>query len=361
MENSMMNLVGKKKRSLWIFLGIVALLVLGVRLYPHRAAADKVVTKPGLYDPGRFRLGYVRRRDLKRWIVIPGVVHAFRKAKIYAHVPGYLKFLNVDKGDPVRRGQVLAYIFDPELYQKYQKELAEAEIARITFERKKEVWESDHRVISLENVQRSEAIYKEREAMAEYDHALVRYKTIVAPFDGIITRRYVDPWNLISTGTGTTVHALPLLKESYVDMMRLYVGVPERAVRYIKRGLPVWLEVQGLEGRKFEGRVTRFEYALNHDTRTMRTEIDISNPEHAIFPGMFVWSHILLKVYRNTLAIHKMGIIEERHGNFAYVIRGGKKMKVPIVVGDVNGDYAQVLQGLEEHDQILIKLHKTVY
>ncbi len=361
MEVPMVNPALNKKKTLWISVGVLVLVMLGVRVYPYKADADKVVTKPRLFNPARFRVGYVKRRDLKLWAVIPGVVHAFRKAKIYAHVPGYLKFLNVDKGDPVRRGQVLAYIFDPELYQKYQKELAEAEIARITFERKKEVWVADHRVISLENVQRAEALFKEHEAKAEYDHALVRYKTIVAPFDGIITRRYIDPWNLISMGTGTTVHAMPLLKESYLDMMRLYVGVPEEYVRYIKRGLPVWLEVQGLENRRFEGRVTRYDFSLDHDTRTMRTEVDILNPDHAILPGMFCWSHILLKVYHNTLAIHKMAIIEERHGNFAYVIRNGKKLKVPIVVGDINGDYAQVLQGLNEHDQVLIKLHKTIY
>ncbi|MHB1606076.1 MAG: efflux RND transporter periplasmic adaptor subunit [Leptospirales bacterium] len=361
MEDSIKKITSNKRKILWILVGSLISLVLGIRYYPPRAAADKVVTKPRLFDPKRFRLGSVKRRDLKRWVVIPGVVHAFRKAKIYAHVPGYLKFMNVDKGDPVRRGQVLAYIYDPELYQKYQKELAEAEIAHITFERKKDVWIADHRVISLENVQRSEAIYRELEAKAQYDHALVRYKTIVAPFDGIITRRYIDPWNLISMGTGTTVHALPLLKLSYVDMMRLYVGVPERYVRYVKRGLPVWVEAQGLGGRKFEGRVTRFDFALDHGTRTMRTEIDILNPDHAILPGMFAWSHILLKVYHNTLAIHKMGIIEERHGNFAYVIRNGKKLEVPIVIGDVNGDYVQVLQGLNENDRILVKLHKTIF
>jgi RND family efflux transporter MFP subunit len=275
--------------------------------------------------------------------VIPGVIHAFRKAKIYAHVPGYLKFLNVDKGDPVHRGQVLAYIFDPELYQKYQKELAEAEIARITFERKKEVWKADHRVISLENVQRAEALYREKEANAEFDHALVRYKTIVAPFDG------------------TTEHALPLLKESYVDMMRLYVGVPESEVRYIKRGLPVWLEVQGLEGRKFEGRVTRYDYAMDHETRTMRTEVDVLNPDHVLMPGMFVWAHILLKVYHNTLSVPQMAVIEERHGDFAYVIRNGKKVKVPIVVGDANDGYVQILQGLKENEPVLVKLYETVY
>ena len=313
------------------------------------------------YDPTRYRIGHVRARDFELWTAIPGVAHAFREAVIYSHVPGYLKYLNVDKGDLVKRGQVLAYIFDPELYQRYQKDLAEAEIAHITFVRKLAVWKEDHRVISLENVQRSEAIWKERQARARYERSFVRYKTIVAPFDGIITRRFVDPWNLISTGTGTTDHAMPLLKESFVDMIRVYVGVPEKYVRFVKRGLPVWIEAQGLEGRKFWGRVTRFNYALDKETRTMMTEVDILNPDHALLPGMFAWVHLRLKVYPGILSMHHMAVVEQRHGEFAYLIRNGKKEKVPIVTGIRNGDFVQILQGLNKNDTVLVKRYKTIF
>ncbi len=128
-------------RKMLLILGVVATIFLvGVyfsRFRSTSAQANVTLQKKTLFNQKRFRLSYVKRRSLERWAVIPGIVHAFRKAKIYAHVPGYLKFLNVDKGDFVRRGQVLAYIYDPELYQSYQKSLAEAEIAKITFERKK--------------------------------------------------------------------------------------------------------------------------------------------------------------------------------------------------------------------------------
>ena len=97
----------------WIAAGVLVISLMIGYYHLHAAVAKKTVTPPPLFDEKRFRLDHVQRRDLKRWGVIPGVVHAFRKAKIYAHVPGYLKFLNVDKGDPVHRGQVLAYIFDP--------------------------------------------------------------------------------------------------------------------------------------------------------------------------------------------------------------------------------------------------------
>jgi membrane fusion protein (multidrug efflux system) len=339
--------------------------VLAGWLYVHTASkvepSAKALTTKSVFDPKRYRIGHVRPRDFELWASIPGEAHAFRKAVIYAHVPGYLKYLNVDKGDTVRRGQVLAYIYDPEIYQHYQRDLAEAEIAHITFLRKRAVWKEDHRVISLENVQRSEAEWKEKQAKADYEKVFVRYKTLVAPFDGIITRRFIDPWNLVSTGTGTTEHAMPVLKESYVDMIRVYVGVPEKFVRFVKRGQLAWIDVQGLPGQKFYGRITRFNYALNPQTRTMRTEIDLFNSSHKIYPGMYVRAHILLKTYRNTLSVHHMAVVEGRHGDFVYLLRGGKRIRVPVVAGVRNGDFVQILHGLDENDTVLVKLYKTIF
>jgi len=313
------------------------------------------------FDPKRYRTGQVRYRHFELWTSVPGVIHGFRKATVYGHVPGYLKFLNVDKGDWVRRGQVLGYIYDPELYQNYQRALAEAAIARITFSRKYRVWKEDHRVLSLQRVQMMEAVWKEKEARARYFRSLVRYKTIVAPFSGIVTHRYVDPWNLVSRGTGATSPALPIVKIEDVEQMRLYVGVPEHFVRFVKRGLPAELVAQGLPGQVFTARVTRYAFRLNPETRTMRTEIDVRNLRHLLQPGMYVKARIRLHVYPHVLSVHHMAVIEERHGNFVYVLENNRKKKVPVVVGYRNGDYTEILQGLTGSETVLVKLYKTIF
>jgi RND family efflux transporter MFP subunit len=351
-------------------LGFLSILLIAFLLFRHFSEKGSApVSSENLsssqasapFDPARYRIGHVKYRHFELWTTIPGVIHGFRKAIVYGHVPGYLKFLNVDKGDWVTRGQVLGYIYDPELYQSWQKALAEAAIAHITFLRKLHVWQGDHRVISLQRVQMAEALWKEREAQAEYFHSLVRYKTIVAPFTGIITHRYVDPWNLVSTGTGGTTPALPIVKIEDVDEMRLYVGVPERYVRFIKRGLPTELRAQGLPGKVFKARVTRYAFRLNPETRTMRTEIDIENPQHLLQPGMFIDARIRLNTYPHVRSVHHMAVIEERHGNFVYVLRGGKRLKLPVVVGYRNGDYTEILQGLDGSETVLVKLHKTIF
>ncbi|MGC8529196.1 MAG: efflux RND transporter periplasmic adaptor subunit [Leptospirillia bacterium] len=365
-----MGLISTYRKKIVGLLGLFSVLLIAFFLYRHfsdkgsgTSPSENTSSLPSSvsFDPTRFRIGHVKYRHFELWTTIPGVIHGFRKAIVYGHVPGYLKFLNVDKGDWVIRGQVLGYIYDPELYQSWQKALAEAAIAHITFLRKLHVWEGDHRVISLQRVQMAEALWKEREAQAGYFHSLVRYKTIVAPFTGIITHRYVDPWNLVSRGTGGTTPALPIVKIEDVDEMRLYVGVPEHFVRFVKRGLKAELSAQGLPGKVFRARVTRYAFRLNPETRTMRTEIDVDNPDHLLQPGMFVDARIRLHVYPHVLSVHHMAVIEERHGNFIYVLEHGVTKKRPIVVGIRNGDYTEILQGLNETEKVLVKLHKTIF
>ena len=359
-----------RRKKIVGLLGLVTVLLIALLLSRHFSGkgsgpvpSENVSSSqpPAAFNPTRFRIGHVKYRHFELWTTIPGVIHGFRKAIVYGHVPGYLKFLNVDKGDWVTRGQVLGYIYDPELYQSWQKALAEAAIAHITFLRKLHVWEGDHRVISLQRVQMAEALWKEREARARYYRSLVRYKTIVAPFTGIITHRYVDPWNLVSTGTGGTTPALPIVKIEDVDEMRLYVGVPEHFVRFVLRGIPAELSAQGLPGKIFKARVTRYAFRLDPETRTMRTEIDVDNPDHLLMPGMYVQAKIRLHVYPHVLSVHHMAVIEERHGNFIYVLEHGVTKKRPIVVGYRNGDYTEILQGLDGSETVLVKLHKTVF
>jgi len=357
-----------RRKKLFGILGLFSVLLITFFLFRHFSGQETVSPPPtpagkapSAYNPARFRTGHVTYRHFELWTAIPGVIHGFRKVIVYGHVPGYLKFLNVDKGDAVRRGQVLGYIYDPELYQSWQRALAEATIAHVTFLRTLHVWQGDHRVISLERVQRTEALWKEREAKARYYHSLVRYKTIVAPFSGVVTHRYVDPWNLVSTGTGGTTPALPIVKIEDLDTMRLYVGVPEHFVRFVVRGIPSTLSAQGLPGRTFSARVTRFAFRLDPGTRTMRTEIDVTNPDHLLMPGMYVKARIRLHVFPHVLSVHHMAVIEERHGNFIYVLEHGMRKKRPIVVGYRNGDYSEILQGLDGSETVLVKLHKTVF
>src|SRR5260370_18521416 len=92
------------------------------------------------------------RRDAIRKITLPGDLTGFFQATLYAKVTGYLRKINVDKGDWIRNGQVLAEIEVPELADRLAHENARLQVQKVTYERLKRVWDSDRRLIAREDV-----------------------------------------------------------------------------------------------------------------------------------------------------------------------------------------------------------------
>ncbi len=297
----------------------------------------------------------VRLRTLHHKVTIPAAVESFRKAILYAHVPGYLKYLNVDKGDYVHKGQVLAYIQDPELFQTYQRTVAEVRIADLTYHRIKRVWLDHPALISKERVQQKFAIYLKTVAQMRHEEALLAYKTIAAPFDGMITERFVDPGKLLSQATEATSTAQPIVTIEKVDTLRAYVWIPADVSPLIRRGQKVEVHLAGLPNRTFWGRVTRFATAENPTTRTMRTEVDMENPDLVIHPGMYGKFTFYLEKYRNSILIPGAAVMARRDKPYSVmVVKDGKALEVPITIGIDNAKWVQVLSGLTAGDQLVI-------
>jgi RND family efflux transporter MFP subunit len=297
----------------------------------------------------------VRLRTLHHKVTIPAGIESFRKAILYAHVPGYLKYLNVDKGDYVHKGQVLAYIQDPELYQTYQRTVARVRIADLTYHRIKKVWLDHPALISKERVQQKLAIYLKAVAEMRHEEALISYKTIRAPFDGMITHRYVDSGKLISEGTNATTTAQPIVTLEQVTTLRAYVWVPADVAPQIRRGQRVEVHFAGLPHQTFSGRVTRYDFAENQRTRTMRTEVDMDNPEFVIHPGMYGKFTFFLQRYPNSILIPGMAVMARRDKPYSVmVVKDGKVLEVPVVLGIDNAKWVQVLSGLSAGDQLVL-------
>jgi RND family efflux transporter MFP subunit len=297
----------------------------------------------------------VRSQDFLRKVTLPASIHSFRKAVIMAHVPGYLRVLNVDKGDLVRKGQVLAIIADPELRQVLKKDQAKEKIARLTFLRIQQVWSDHPKLISKERVQEKEASYKMAKAQVAHDEALMDYRTIRAPFDGMVTQRFVDPGKMISIGTSHTDSVQPIVTLERVNKLRAYVWVPAQVAPLVKKGQSVEVSFSALPGRIFRGTVTRFDFEENLRTRTMRTEIDFDNHDLAIHPGMYGEFSFVLGHSKNAILIP----------GFAIRARIGKPMEVvvvdhgvahirPIEVEVDNGNWVKVSKGLNPGDRVVV-------
>jgi multidrug efflux pump subunit AcrA (membrane-fusion protein) len=258
-------------------------------------------------------------------VVVPATIQAFFATNLYAKSSGYVSQVNNDIGDHVKTGQVLAVIEDPELQAQFDKtqaavqqataalEVAKRQLAgmqadlalqQVTLKRQKELFAGKAATaqaldeakakegVSSANVETgkaqitsAEADLQMAKAEAERVRALLQYDKIVAPFDGVVTRRLVNPGDLVEGATSTST--APLFTCQKLDVVRVSADAPEASAAVIHPGLPAAVKLYGADGATFHGTVTRVATALDPATRTMRVEIDLPNPDERLLPGMY--------------------------------------------------------------------------
>jgi len=315
-----------------------------------------------------------QRGELSLSVELPGDLVGYYEAALHAKVTGYLKSITVDKGDRVKAGQVLAIIEVPELYSNLEQAQAELVIQRLTYKRLKQVEDSDRRLISQEDVDVAYAKYKKAEAAVQTLETVAGYTQIAAPFDGIITGRFVDPGALVRAGGGDfgadETSALispgptegagghrngggPILTVAKTDRLRVYVYVPGRWCRYIRRATPATVTFDEVPGMTIKASVTRYAGALDLATRTMLTELDIDNADGTIYPRMY--AHVKLDLISNPAALRLpiSAVSEDRQKATVQVVNRGVVSSRSVSVGLTEPDYVEITSGLSTDDMVV--------
>lgn len=304
------------------------------------------------------------RGTVERTITLPGDLVGYYQSALYAKVTGYLKSIYVDKGDWVRAGQVLAVIEVPELDQQLARAQANLVIARLTYQRLQSVWKSDPRLVAREDVDIAYSRFQEARANNDELRALVGYTRIIAPFDGVITERFMDPGALINAGGQRSATApmqgparpggtaAPVVSIARLDRLRIYIYVPQDEVGWIRTGMPATLTVQGLTGSHFTGTIQRFAHSLDLSTRTMLTEVDVENPGHKLYPGMYANVTLVLERHPDALRLPASALGgDESHQ--VMVVKNGQLDLAPVSTGITNGRFVEITSGLTDHDLVV--------
>src|SRR5258708_6118667 len=262
---------------------------------------------------------------ITRSVVLPAQVIALQEATLYAKVSGYLKSIAVDKGDKVAAGAVLARIEIPELVAARAKQQAELKAAQADYNRLQESLQKAPDLIVPEMVDQARGRYEVARASLDQSETLLGYATITAPFSGIITRRAVDPGALIQANSAI----LGLMDFSKV---RLQIAVPEGEASRVALGQPLLVTTENLPGMHFDGKVTRFTYALDAASRTMLTEALLDNPQLTLRPGMLVTARIGIEHKESAPLIPVESLVMEKANAFAYTVDGGEAAEHPVKI-----------------------------
>jgi RND family efflux transporter MFP subunit len=320
----------------------------------------------------------LEHRPLARTVTLAAGLEAYEQAPVYAKVAGYVASIAVDIGDRVTEGQVLATLDVPEMAQQYaqaENQLAEqrAEVARaeadaglrqIMFDRshglraRGAITEQDLDQARAESakaraeVRLAQARARSREARLEELRALMDYARLRAPFAGIVTQRFLDRGALVQAAAASPAVS-PIVTVARIDTLRALVDVPEPEVPFVDRADRAVLDVASLPGRRFEGTVTRLAGALDPASRTMRTEVDIPNPDGTLLPGMYGSMTITVEAHPDAPSLPERVVRLQKERATVHVLDGDRAVERVVAAGLVVDGWVEILEGLTERDRII--------
>jgi RND family efflux transporter MFP subunit len=382
-----------RRRSTFMLVGVLVIAVLGILRFFGKSAKAGASAEPSLRPVA---VALVTLRPVVNSLTLSGAFRPYQQVDVHAKVAGFIRKIYVDVGDHVKGGQVLAILEVPELsaqvagakadirryedaVRRSQSEIERAESTHTAYHsaysRLKQASESRPGLIAEQELDDSMAKDKEtaaqiesaRAALAESQSQLVAaradldrlsaleaYSHITAPFAGVVTKRYADTGALIQAGTSSSTQSMPVVQLAEWTKLRLVVPVPESAVPQIHLGSVVQVRVGALN-RTFEGRVARFADALDSQTRTMPTEIDVDNRDGTLVYGMYAEAKIILQQQNNVLTIPIQALERNRAGGTVLVVDAqGRVEERQVKLGAESSERVQILAGLAENDQVVI-------
>jgi len=320
---------------------------------------------------------------------LPGSIQAVTEAPILARADGYIKRRMVDIGDRVQAGQPVAEIEAPELdqqirqakanLQQAQEALEQAlanheqgksnlELARVTAQRwgnlvaqgvvskqDNDQYQAQYRsqIAGVQALEKAIAAQRANVAAAEANVArldeMQSYRTVKAPFAGVITLRNVDVGALVNAGSTL------LYRIAQTDTLRTYVNVPQTNASSIKPGQPALLTVSNLPGRTFRGSVARTANSLDPSSRTMLVEVQVPNADGALLPGMYAQVDLSSPRTNAPLLVPTDALIVHADGPQIAVVGPDSTVHLQkIKVGRDYGDRLEVTSGLKAGDTIVV-------
>jgi RND family efflux transporter MFP subunit len=323
------------------------------------------------------RTATVKAGDATMLVSLPGTTSAFATADIFARASGYVAKRYVDIGDQVKQGQLLAEISAPEIDHQIaqaqatlsqseaalRQQQANADLASVTWGRDKPLvqqgWVTAQQGdVDRQNLQAQQAAVGVAQSNVAAQQAQIKvlqqakdYLNVLAPFDGVVTRRNIDVGSLVQADATTGTFMFTVMQ---TNVIRTQVYVPQDQAFGVAPGVEAVVRVPELPDRGFPGTVTRMADALDPLTRTLLTEIDVPNPDGALPSG--VYCSVALHIPRKTpsLVVPADAIIFDAKGVRVAAIENGVVHMRKVTIARDFGTQVEVTDGLKDGDQVIL-------
>ena len=353
-------------------LGIAVILLcasyVGYRLYEGRIEA--AVLRETTLERAVPTVAVTRATPLppNETITLPGNIQAWYEAPIYAQVSGYVKMWYKDYGAQVKKGDVLAEINAPALDAQYaqakadleseraKNALAELTAKRYVAMRKNHALSEQAISVQVAEAKAQAAKVKASEQNVKNFEAMIQFKTIVAPYDGVVTVRNINVGDYVNKdGTISTSGVISnLFTVADVSMMRLFVNVPEMFGPFLQPGLTADVTAPQLPDRHFTAKFLTVARGFDVSTRTAVTEFTIENEDRALWPGSYASVRLTAPVEKSVLTIPSSAMVFQEHGAQVAVVTEGDRVHFKsITVSRILDSAVEVKEGIATSDRII--------
>jgi RND family efflux transporter MFP subunit len=375
-------------RRLTIFSGILAIvLAAAFMLVNHLKARDEtsLVTATAVHadQPPPVEVVKVENAPPTRVLMLPGEARGWYSSAIYARVNGYLAKWFVDIGDKVEKDQVLATIDTPDLDAQLDAARAEvmaveadaevkeadANLARTTYERWKKsptgVVSDQEREEKKAGSAAADAQLNAARARVKLDQAkverltfLTKFKHVTAPYDGVITDRRVDIGDLVTAGS--TASTAPLFAIAQSERIRVFANVPQSVSVDIGEGSEAQVTASEYPNRTFNGKVARTSRSIDPRARTLKVEVDLSNDDLALIPGMYLQVAFHLKP-TSFVQVPASALIFRAGGPQVAIVDGSETVRFQDVgIARDNGNVVEIASGIAEGDRVVLNISNQI-
>lgn len=324
-----------------------------------RKGTDKAPTRP----PPLVSVARVEARDVPVEVRAPVDLRPLVQADVGSKTLGYLDAVLVDRGDRVKRGQLLALVRPSDLPDQLaaaRGNLAQAQsaaaLARTNYERAKQL--APEAVVSQQELQQAQSQFASAEAAQQAAQSQISALAvrlgetrISSPITGVVVQRRLDPGTLVGPPGGGAIVTV-----AQVDRLRVFITVNERELRGVAVGKDAHVEVDALPGRTFTGKVVRLSPALDPATRTLDAEVQLDNRSGELYPGMYGRGAIVVETHPGMAVVPVTAVVLSNRQAYAFAVEAGGDTvrRRALKLGVDGGDWFEVTAGLKPGDEVVV-------
>lgn len=296
-------------------------------------------------------------------ISVPAELKPFEQVAVYAKVTGFVKQMYVDRGDRVRKGQLLAVLEAPEMQQQYlsdksteQKVYSDYLYAKQAYDRLVTASKTTGAVADIEldraksAMESAKSAFDASKAGTAHSSQLQKYLRLTAPFDGIITQRNVSVGALAGTGSNT-----PLFMMAQSNKLRLTLSLPEKHASSVQEGMPATFTVSSQPGKKFNAKLSRTSGLLDQQDRSLTLEFDVSNPSGELQGGDYAQVKLKLKRKSPSNWVQTKSVLNTQSGTYVLTLNNDEVKRIAVNEGIRLDTLTEVFGNLSPEDKIIIK------